>query len=175
MPTFLHPNYKTLIFCSSEQKVKTIRDTKKLLIEMSSTPQPSTSSPPSNSSSRRSSSASTSISTSSFLSDFFGHCDEPINEVDSYINTQWIPAEDVDVFNWWCERKQMFPNLHKLALKMHSISASSLQSERTFSRSGLTVTDRRCNLNPTTVENLMLLNKNFDFEVSLQAIHTLFL
>lgn len=168
--TFLHPNFKTLIFCSFEQKMKTIRDTKNILNEMISTPQPSTSSTPSNSAGRRSSSnstASSSSSTSSFLSDYFGECDEPINEVDYYINIQWTPAENVDVFNWWIERRNMFPNLFKLALKMHSIPASSLQSERTFSRSGLTVNDRRCNLNPKTVENLMLLNKNFDFEVRL--------
>lgn len=165
--TFLHPNYKALVFCPSEQKIKTIRETKSLLNEMFPPPQSEASPTPSNSSSRRSSSASSSSSTSSFLSNYFGQCDDEMDEVDSYMHLQWIPVENINVFHWWIERQKMFPNLHKLALKMHSIPASSMQSERTFSRGGLTVTDRRSNLNPNTVENLLMLNKNFDFEVNL--------
>lgn len=161
--TFLHPNYKALIFSSSDQKIKTIRETKEILDDMIST-----STQPSNSSSRRSSTASASSSTSSFLSDYFSYCDDQMNEVDFYVNLQWMPAENINIFDWWIERKNMFPNLHKIALKMHTIPASSLQSERTFSRGGLTVNDRRSNLNPTTVESLMLLNKNFDFEVTIK-------
>lgn len=162
--TFLHPNFKALIFTSSEQKIKTTRDTKNLLNEVFATPQLSSTSPSSNSSSRRSSSS----SSSSFLSNYYGQCDDQINEVDSYVNLRWIPDEKIDLFNWWIERKSMFPNLFKLALKIHSIPASSMQSERTFSKSGFIVNNRRSRLNPNTVENLVLLNKNFDFEVCLK-------
>lgn len=157
--TFLHPNYKSLVFCPPEQKAKTIRDTKNMLEQMFSTTQSST--VPSNSSSSRSSSD----SASSFLSDYFNPSEDQLNEVDSYINLRWNADGKIDVFDWWIERKGMFPNLYKIALKMHSIPASSMQSERTFSRGGLIINDRRSSLNPKTVENLILLNKNFDFEV----------
>lgn len=53
--TFLHPNYKTLVFCSSELKNKTIEDTKNLLDQMIAT-ESSPNSTRSDSSSRRSSS-----------------------------------------------------------------------------------------------------------------------
>lgn len=158
--TFLHPNYKALVFCSSEQKLKTIQETKAVLNEMF---QLTSESNQSNSSSRRSSAD----SNSSFLVNYFNPTDEHLHhdEVNSYSNVQWIPDEYINVFSWWIERKSMFPRLFKLALKMHSIPASSLQSERTFSKSGFVISDRRSNLNPKTVEDLMLLNKNFDFEV----------
>lgn len=78
-----------------------------------------------------------------------------------------MPNEKTNVFDWWIQRKTMFPNLFKLALKMHSIPASSMQSERTFSRGGMTINDRRTNLDPQTVEDLLMLNKNFDFKVHL--------
>lgn len=160
--TFLHPNYKSLVFCSSELKIKTIRDAKALLNEML----PQTSSPiqsqsNSNSSSRRSSTD----SDSSFLSNYYNRCEDVLDEVDVYLNLQWVPEENINVFQWWTQRRTMFQNLSKVALKMHSIPASSLQSERTFSLGGLTISDRRSNLNPTTVEDLILLNKNYDFEV----------
>lgn len=158
--TFLHPNYKTLVFCSSGLKNKTIEDTKNLLDQMIAT-ESSPNSTPSDSSSRRSSSS----SEASFLSNYFGECDGQISEVDAYRNFQWIPTEKINVFDWWIERRSMFPKLYKVALKIHSIPASSMQSERTFSQSGLIVNDRRSNINPGTVEDLMLLNKNFDFKV----------
>lgn len=160
--TFLHPNYKSLIFCPSDQKIKTIRDTKNLLHQMFETTQSSANLSASTSSSRQSSSS----SDSSFLSNYFNPSGDQINEVDSYVNLRWIPDEKIDVFSWWIDRKSMFPNLFKIALKMHSIPASSMQSERTFSRSGMIINDRRSSLNPKTVEDLMLLNKNFDFDVS---------
>lgn len=156
--TFLHPNYKELIFCSPDQKQKAIRDTKHLFDQIQ--PLLPNHSPVS---SNRSSNAS---SDSSFLANYYSRHADDIDEVDLYTNIQWIAHEKLNVFDWWIQRKSTFPRLCKLALKMHSIPASSLQSERTFSRSGLIINDRRTNLNPKTVEDLILLNKNYDFEVN---------
>lgn len=161
--TFLHPNYKSLIFCSLEQKQRTIQDTKQMINQMMDSQ--STNLPSSSSSSRRTSSSSSTESDSSFLSNFFNRREDNVDEVDTYINVQFISTENINVFDWWIERKEMFPNLFKLAIKIHSIPASSMQSERTFSRSGMTVSDQRTNLEPRTVEDLMMLNKNFDFKV----------
>lgn len=133
-----------------------IRDTRTLLNEM--LPQSQSNSNPS---SRRSSAD----SDSSFLSNYYNRCEEVLDEVDAYLNLQWIPEENINVFQWWMQRRTMFQNLSKVAFKMHSIPASSLQSERTFSKGGLTVNDRRSNLDPNTVEDLILLNKNYVFEV----------
>lgn len=159
--TFLHPNYKSLIFCSSDKKLRTIRETKNLMNEMFPS-RISLGQTESNSSSRRSSVD----SDSSFLSTYYNRNEDGLDDVESYINTQWVSDDNIDVFKWWLEKKNSFPNLHRLALKLHSIPASSMQSERTFSRSGLIISDRRSSLNPQTVEDLILLNKNFGFEVS---------
>lgn len=164
--TFLHPSYKSLIFCSTEQKQRTIQDTKLLLNQTIATTSSISNLPSSSSSSRRTSNSSSADSDSSFLSNYFNRCEDDIDEVDMYINVQFIPTENVNVFDWWIERKNMFPNLFKIALTIHTIPASSLQSERNFSRGGMTVTDRRTNLDPQSVEHLIMLNKNFDFDVS---------
>lgn len=169
-----------MAFCSSEQKRKTIQDTRNLINQMlamtpQSQPQPqpsstsnvsSSSSSNVSSSSRRSSTASSIDSSSSFLSIYFNTSEDDLDEVDVYMNVQYIPNERINVFDWWMERKSMFPNLYKIAMKMHSIPASSMQSERTFSRSGMVVSNRRTNLDPHTVESLIMLNKNFDFKAS---------
>lgn len=164
--TFLHPNYKSLDFCSTDQRQRTVRDTKSLLIQLFP-PTTSVSNRLSSSSSSSRSSNSSTDSNSSFLSNYFNRGENDYDEIDTYINLQFVPNEKTNIFDWWIQRKAMFPNLFKLALKMHSIPASSMQSERTFSRGGMTITDRRTNLDPQTVEDLLMLNKNFDFEVRL--------
>lgn len=166
--TFLHPNYKSLVFCSSREKDKAIRDAKNMLDQITTRlpNQPNQTQAPSSNSSRRTSTSSTD-SESSFLSNYYSRSDGDLDEIDMYLNTRWTPDENVNVFDWWMERKSIYPNLCKLALKIHSIPASSLQSERTFSKSGLIISDRRTNLDPETVEDLVTLNKNFDFNVRL--------
>lgn len=65
---------------------------------------------------------------------------------------------DLDVLNWWYSKKNVFPKLSQIALNIHSIPASSIPSERLFSRSGNIITGKRTRLNPDSMENILVLN-----------------
>ena len=58
---------------------------------------------------------------------------------------------------FWKEQKRLLPNLSKLAKKTFCISASSAAVERTFNSAGVIISQRRTNLNPSTVNNLILI------------------
>lgn len=168
--SFLNPNYKSLVFASSNMREKTINDTRGM---MGASPQESGSHSPttsdssisstsSNATNRRSSSG----SESSFLSNYYNQTDVELDEIDSYISMPHIPDAQLNILVWWYERRHIFPKLSKLALDIHSIPGSSLQSERHFSLCGITITDKRCRMDPNTLEDLMILNKHHKFEVS---------
>ena len=57
----------------------------------------------------------------------------------------------------WEEQKRLLPNLSKLAKKTFCILASSAAIERTFSSAGIIIFLRRTSLNPSTVDNLILI------------------
>lgn len=163
---FLNPNYKSLVFSTPSLKERTINDTRQMLgpsvneLESNSTIS-STSSTLSNDTNRRSSSG----SESSFLSNYYNPIENDFDEVDSYIALKWTAVADLDIFDWWSARKHVFPKLSDLAIQIHGIPASSLHSERHFSKCGFTINDRRCQMNPSTLENLMILNKHHNFKV----------
>lgn len=115
----------------------------------------------SNETNRRSSSG----SESSFLSNYYNPIKNDFDEVDTYIALKWTAVTDLDIFDWWSARSHVFPKLSDLAIQIHGIPASSLQSLRHFSKCGLTVNDRRCQMNPNTLEDVMILNKHHNFKI----------
>ena len=56
----------------------------------------------------------------------------------------------------------LFPRLSNLALFVHSIPATNLSSERNFNFAGLTITDRRSNLDTDKVDKMLFIRSNFD-------------
>ena len=58
---------------------------------------------------------------------------------------------------FWQEYQQIFPNLAKLARRTFSIPCSSAAVEREFSAAGQIVNQRRSNLDPSTVNNILFL------------------
>ncbi|GAU87462.1 hypothetical protein RvY_00297 [Ramazzottius varieornatus] len=90
--------------------------------------------------------------------------DNPIgNEVERYASLP-SPPEDQDVLSFWTEKENDFPRLKCYALRILSVSATSTPSERLFSRSGTAVSEKRKNLAPQTLSDLMVVQSNFEFE-----------
>ncbi|XP_055842657.1 E3 SUMO-protein ligase ZBED1-like [Episyrphus balteatus] len=61
---------------------------------------------------------------------------------------------------WWKNRKILYPELSDLALKYLCIPASSVPSERIFSKSGQILSEKRASLKPKRMEKILFLNVN---------------
>lgn len=72
----------------------------------------------------------------------------------------FVYEANVDLIKWWTERKSEFPHLSKLATAIHTIPASSTPAERFFSMSGAVITDRRSNIDPEAVEDILILRSD---------------
>ncbi len=57
---------------------------------------------------------------------------------------------------FWKEREILLPNLSKLAKKIFCIPASSAAVERAFSSAGVVISQRRTNINPSMVNDIIL-------------------
>jgi len=55
----------------------------------------------------------------------------------------------------------MFAQLANLARRVLAIPATSASSERTFSRAGLILTEKRTNLNPQKVNDLLVIHNYY--------------
>lgn len=64
---------------------------------------------------------------------------------------------------WWQARTVLYPELSSLAQKYLSIMATSVPSERTFSKSGQILSERRSSLKPKRMEKILFLNMNQKF------------
>lgn len=94
----------------------------------------------------------------SVLSDYFDD-DHDVDEVEIYLG-QKITLDEIDLLKWWDDHKESYPKLHKIAMFIHGIPATSAPSERKFSLAGNVLTCLRSTLDPTQVENLLLLYSN---------------
>lgn len=98
---------------------------------------------------------SSATSLNSSISFFFDN-DTELSEIDSYLSYKVISNENVELDVWWNEHRSIFPSLFKLSLFILAIPASSTPSERAFSMAGNIVTDKRCDLDPDSLENLVI-------------------
>ena len=62
-----------------------------------------------------------------------------------------------DPLTFWKSQSQQFPLLSKLAQQIHSIPATSTSVERQFSAAGLIINERRTNLSPHQLDNILLI------------------
>uniref|UniRef100_A0A914L7Z4 HAT C-terminal dimerisation domain-containing protein n=1 Tax=Meloidogyne incognita TaxID=6306 RepID=A0A914L7Z4_MELIC len=70
---------------------------------------------------------------------------------------------DINIFTWWREHGQQFPDLATLARMVHSIPASSVSSERLFSKAGLIFGNAlRNRLSGEMVEKILVVKANMD-------------
>ena len=80
-------------------------------------------------------------------------------ELDEYIDSPCEP-EDTNPFQWWATYQKKFPHVADVARAHLGIPATSVASERVFSKCGLICSDRRASLKSHHVEHLVLLCHN---------------
>ncbi|CAF1164306.1 unnamed protein product [Didymodactylos carnosus] len=86
-------------------------------------------------------------------------------EIYLQMNLSNHPALDDENDNpllFWKEQKQILPHMTKLARRVFSIPASSTAVERTFSSAGNVISQRRTNLSPSTVNDIILVRSAAD-------------
>ena len=83
--------------------------------------------------------------------------DSKKSELTLYLSEPRISNSEEDILLWWKTNQASFPVLSKIARDYLAAQASSLPSERGFSRSGLTITNLRNRLHSETVRYLMCL------------------
>jgi len=82
-----------------------------------------------------------------------------IIEVQRYLEDSII-NRNCDPLKWWYDNKHNYPYLSQLARKMLCALGTSVPCERVFSKAGLLLSDRRCNLSSKKAEMLLFLNQN---------------
>ena len=65
-----------------------------------------------------------------------------------------------DSLKWWSENSKHYPNLAKLANKYLCITATSVPSERLFSKAGELISHKRSQIKPVNVDMFLFLNQN---------------
>lgn len=79
------------------------------------------------------------------------------DELSHYLSTQVSPLS-LDPLKQWEDMKVVFPKLYKLAREFLSIPATSVPSERLFSKAGSTITKTRNRLSPKRLDKLLFLS-----------------
>jgi len=75
-----------------------------------------------------------------------------------YLNCKQSPLD------FWKKNKNTFPELYMLQIKYLSVPATSVPSERVFSKAGLITNDRRNRLHPKHLDFIIFLNRNTNIE-----------
>jgi len=82
-----------------------------------------------------------------------------IIEVRQYLEEPHIERHE-DPLAWWKSRVSVYPTLANMAKKHLCIVATSVPSERVFSKSGQLISERRSRLSHKNVQMTMFLNAN---------------
>lgn len=69
-----------------------------------------------------------------------------------------IEQMDCNVFQYWEDKKYSFPVVYKAAMKLLPLLATSVPSERLFSKAGRILTDSRSSLDPERVNRITFLH-----------------
>ena len=83
-----------------------------------------------------------------------------VDEISRYIECRVKPTEAECILGWWKKNASSFPKLATVARFILAIPSSSAASERSFSAAGQTISDRRTNLSPDTVDDILFVHSN---------------
>lgn len=84
---------------------------------------------------------------------------DAVMEVRAYLEEPLLPTHE-DPLKWWESRAPVYPRLSKLMAKKLCVVATSVPSERIFSKTGQIISERRSRLKPKKVRALVFLNAN---------------
>jgi hypothetical protein len=81
-----------------------------------------------------------------------------LDELDRYLNLELDKFRlTSNPLKFWNDQQEKFPRLSRLARRIFSIPATSASVERQFSEAGLVIQERRTNLNPEQLDNILLI------------------
>jgi hypothetical protein len=75
------------------------------------------------------------------------------------VTEETINSSD-DPLKWWHENRLRFPNVALVARQLLGVPATSVASERAFSKAGDIITKKRNRLGPTKAEMVLFLMEN---------------
>ena len=82
---------------------------------------------------------------------------EEDDELGAYMRQAPVRRENLNPILWWRDHQEEYPRLSKFALDILAIPAMSVDPERTFSVTKLTVSSQRHSLSPETIEEIKCL------------------
>lgn len=83
-------------------------------------------------------------------------------ELKRYLDLDYLPRTGCNPLKFWERNKTVFRHLYELLLKYLCIPATSVPSERLFSKAGKLITNRRNLLSGKNVNKLLFLNNNIN-------------
>ncbi|CAF4286374.1 unnamed protein product [Rotaria sp. Silwood2] len=87
------------------------------------------------------------------------------DELDVYLNLEIDKTKlPINPLLFWRDQQKKFPRLSRFARSIFSIPATSAAVERQFSGAGLTIQERRSNLNPEQLDNILLVRSMQKYE-----------
>jgi len=63
----------------------------------------------------------------------------------------------LDPLKWWSSRKQIYPRLYEIVKRRLCVPATSVPSERVFSKAGLVLNSKRTRLTTSKVEKIIFI------------------
>lgn len=90
--------------------------------------------------------------------------DVPMDEVQKYLlSVVVVPdTEPIDLCKYWYDNRDVYPRLYKLSQKYLCVMGSTATAESKFSIAGFLINERRVLLDPSVVNDLMILKSVFD-------------
>lgn len=79
-------------------------------------------------------------------------------EIDSYCPKP--VCLNKNIMEYWQEKKCIYPHLYQLAKVVHSVPATQVSVERSFSALKMMLTDQRCNLSEESLAKLLFVKLN---------------
>ncbi|CAF2648421.1 unnamed protein product [Rotaria sp. Silwood2] len=91
--------------------------------------------------------------------------DKKKDELDIYLNFELDKSKlPSNPLIFWKDQQEKFPRLSRFARSIFSIPATSAAVEREFSGAGLVIQERRTNLNPEQLDNILLVRSMQKYE-----------